>query len=113
MNTIEVGKNFLAHYGVKGMHWGIRNEPVPTAKNYRGIIKAVKKSPRQKKLIQRLNDATQYARENPDNYLAVRQSRTITVLTGKEFIDAVLANNGLISVSNISPIDIQTSMVQK
>lgn len=113
MNTIEVGKNFLAHYGVKGMHWGIRNEPVPLATNYRGIINAVKKTPRKKKLLQRLNDATAYASQNPDNFVAVRQSRNITVMTGKEFIDAVLANNGYISVSNISPIDIQTSSVQK
>lgn len=24
MNSVEVGEEFLAHYGVKGMHWGIR-----------------------------------------------------------------------------------------
>lgn len=24
-NSTELGEDFLAHYGIKGMHWGIRN----------------------------------------------------------------------------------------
>ena len=32
MNSVEVGEEFLAHYGVKGMHWGIRND-----KTYEGF----------------------------------------------------------------------------
>ena len=28
MSSFDLGEAFLAHYGVKGMHWGIRNKPI-------------------------------------------------------------------------------------
>lgn len=27
INSVELGEDFIAHYGVKGMHWGIRKDP--------------------------------------------------------------------------------------
>ena len=27
LTSVELGEDFLAHYGVKGMHWGIRKDP--------------------------------------------------------------------------------------
>ena len=107
-SSVDLRKDFMAHYGVKGMHWGIRNDPVPTANSYKGIIDSVKKSPSKKKLLTRLNAATAYASQNRDRYLAVRYRNDITVLTGQQFIDSVLQNNGLIAVSNISPIDLRS-----
>lgn len=109
-SSIDIGEDFMAHYGVKGMRWGVRNDPVPTANTYKDVIDAVKDKPNQKKLITRLTDATAYASQNPEAYIALRQKQDITVLTGKQFIDAVLANNGLIFASNISPINIPNQL---
>ena len=83
----ELGEDFLAHYGVKGMRWGVRNDPVPTANTYKDVIDAVKDKPNQKKLITRLTDATAYASQNPEAYIALRQKQDITVLTGKQRTD--------------------------
>ena len=104
--SVDLGEDFLAHYGVKGMHWGIRKDPVPNANSMKEISKAVRGNPNKKELTRRLNDATVYAMENPDNFLAVRQSRNITVLTGSEFTDSILQANGYLSLSNITPITI-------
>jgi hypothetical protein len=32
--TIELGADFLKHYGVKGMHWGVRREQAVTTQTH-------------------------------------------------------------------------------
>ena len=33
VSSHDIGVDFIAHYGVKGMHWGIRKDKLTSAKN--------------------------------------------------------------------------------
>ena len=93
---------FLAHYGVKGMRWGVRKSKDSSEKSKSPKEKRVSKRKRrvqarieagQKKATELLVDA----HENPNN-LYMLNGRA--VVTGREFTDYLLAGN---------PIDVSRS----
>jgi len=46
LTSVELGEDFLAHYGVKGMHWGIRKAVVDLFKNERKTYQDTMSNPR-------------------------------------------------------------------
>ncbi len=43
LGHVELGENFLAHYGVKGMKWGVRKDRSANPKSSRALVKEARK----------------------------------------------------------------------
>ena len=91
----------LAHYGVKGMKWGVRKERI---KNARASVRSQKKAIRQAKKeghVQRMSDLQKKLRNDPDRITAGYMTRgeqivgTIvgSVLTSGIGLPGMLAGN--------------------
>lgn len=92
MNFSEIGEDFLAHYGVKGMKWGVRR-----GKSNGGRRKGEKVNPKA------LSDAELKQRVDrlrlEDQFLNLQKSTSTT--EGKKFADELLKQSGKIATSAV------------
>ena len=82
----------LAHYGTKGMKWGVRKQKyTESRREYRARTKAE----RNEKYLDNANKTTAFALKNPDSliYTRVPQSNRVLIASGKEFVTH-LTNGG-------------------
>lgn len=98
--------NFLAHYGVKGMKWGVRRDEAVLAriaggrmqgetkedkKRYKDYKKSTSRKERRKDKREVLNARASHLIEtsmaNPRNFVEVGTPGYPTLMRGKEFVD--------------------------
>ncbi len=82
-----VGQNFLEHYGVKGMRWGVRKAPDPERSASRWKARKDREREAQGKLDKKVKTKTE-DRKKPEDELSSRQARA-KKLSDQELRDAV------------------------
>lgn len=89
---------FLAHYGVKGMKWGVRkssgdssgsSEKRLSRKEFKAKVSSEKNAFYENKAARILDEAT----KDPKTLISVKAGTYPTVVTGKEFV-SYLSNGG-------------------
>ena len=84
---------FLAHYGVKGMKWGVRKaQPTGSKRLSRKEVRKINKEGQTNFYLDRANRAFATAQQDPSVLIRTRTNLTSPpmVLTGKEFFDHAL-----------------------
>jgi hypothetical protein len=84
-------EEFLEHFGVKGMHWGIRHKPSSSGKLSR-------KQKRQKRYQEKADSLIKEALGS--NQVLINLNRR-HIVTGEEFVQ-YLANGGLLDIRGTS-----------
>jgi formylmethanofuran dehydrogenase subunit B len=104
-SNVETGSDFLAHYGVKGMKWGVIRDSVKsnpkgalrTARKAAGVVSDIKATK-----VRNLKDYHEYSKTNPDYQQAQeirRKQRVVGVQT--------LSNRELQTVINRMNLEMQ------
>lgn len=97
MHIEDLGKAFLAHYGVKGMKWGVRrkrkaskeSDDFAETKNLRGRKVSELSTSELRRLNDRLNLEQNYNRMNPSRSSRGRRFVTTTLATGATINTAI------------------------
>jgi hypothetical protein len=100
----------LTHFGVKGMRWGVKKARAAEANRINpGSVPLNKLGGKERRaeVGRRLNVATEMAVQNPKQLFLLQQGAHRTMLSGKEFTDALIRSNGRLYVSDISPVDLE------
>jgi hypothetical protein len=100
----------LAHFGVKGQKWGVKKARAAEAnRSNPGSVPLNKlgRKERQAEVGRRLNVATEMAVKDPKQLFLLQQGAYRTMLSGKEFTDALIQSNGRLYVTDISPVDLE------
>lgn len=98
----------IEHFGVKGMRWGVKKARAAEAnRSNPGSVPLNKLSGKERRaeVGRRLNVSTEMAIQNPKQLFLLQQGAHRTMLSGKEFTDALIASNGRLYVTDISPVD--------
>lgn len=80
-------ENFLEHFGVKGMKWGVRKKPGSSKKKSAATIAKTLTNKELKKRVDRLNMEKRYSE-------LVKESNRARMSNGKRIVNDVLENFG-------------------
>ncbi len=97
MSTLDVGEEFLEHYGVKGMQWGVRRSKKQlTRSSSKSSTKSVKSMSDAdlRTAINRMNMEQQYAR------LSSSGSNRTVIKTGAAFVGGIGMNVARQNIQN-------------
>jgi hypothetical protein len=90
---------YVAHFGVKGMKWGVRKNR-NTSRMSRKDLKAKNKADREKFNQEKIQRVISTASKKPDSTISLKtQSLTPVLVTGEQFT-SYLANRGVFDVRN-------------
>lgn len=91
--------DFLAHFGVKGMRWGVRNNKdsnTPPSPSKRAVKKELKRQTKEDALnagIKKAEELVSFAAANRNNSLVMLNGRQI--VTGEEFVNHMVSGGYL------------------
>jgi hypothetical protein len=83
----EDAENFLEHFGVKGMKWGVRQNRSSASPSTNAKTKPLSRRQKKEAYEEAVRFATKYAKENPNGLVLVKQLNNTTIVSGKVFFD--------------------------
>lgn len=103
---------FLEHFGVKGMKWGVRRNKKGPIKKFKDN-RAAKKAERIKRYQEGLKAVKEYAAKNPKSLIAVQENYVTTIMTGKEYTQMAMTAYGQTKIQSFNSISILAGPPQK
>lgn len=99
---IEDANGHVAHYGVKGMKWGVRkSRGSPPKMDLKNIPKMDLKT-MTKYNAQGKRAVTKYARKNPESIVTIHKRRRDIVMSGREFTEMLSSEHRTIRYRDIT-----------